>query len=45
MNESVGLIEKFAYTMTIYKGKTESERSLRTRVVYSICGRKAYASL
>ena len=45
MNEYDGLIEGIADKMAISKGDPETEDVWQSRVVYSICGRMAYASL
>ncbi len=45
MNKYNGLLSEVAQKYHIQKGKLESENDWKTRLVYSICGMMAYASL
>lgn len=45
MNKYNGLFSAVAHRYHIRKGKQETENDLKTRLVYSICGMMAYASL
>lgn len=45
MNKYDGLLSAVAHKYHIYKGKQETENDWKTRLVYSICGMMAYASL
>lgn len=45
MNKYNGLLLKVAHQYHIFKGDQESDNEWKTRLVYSICGLMAYASL
>ena len=45
MNKYNGLLSTVAHKYHIYKGIQETENDWKTRLVYSICGMMAYASL
>ena len=45
MNKYNGLLSSVANKYQIHKGKQETENDWKTRLVYSICGMMAYASL
>ena len=45
MNKYNGLLSSVAHTYHICKGARETENEWKTRLVYSICGMMAYASL
>lgn len=45
MNKYNGLLSTVAHKYCIHKGKRETEDDWKTRLVYSICGMMAYASL
>ena len=45
MNKYNGLLSKVANKYDIHKGTQETENDWKTRLVYSICGMMAYASL
>lgn len=45
MNEYNGLLSTVARKYCIYKGTQETENDWKTRLIYSICGMMAYASL
>ncbi len=45
MNKYNGLLSKVAHKYCIHKGIQETESDWKTRLVYSICGMMAYASL
>lgn len=45
MNKYNGLLSTVAHKYHIYKGTQETENDWKTRIVYSICGMMAYASL
>ena len=45
MNKYNGLLSSVAHKYHICKGARETENEWKTRLVYSICGMMAYASL
>lgn len=45
MNEYNSLLSSAAHKYHIRQGKYETENDYKTRLVYSICGMMAYASL
>ena len=45
MNKYNGLLTSVARKYNIYKGTQETDNDWKTRLVYSICGMMAYASL
>ena len=45
MNKYNGLLSSVSHKYHIYKGTQETENDWKTRLIYSICGMMAYASL
>ncbi len=45
MKQYTGLLRNIASELNISRGSTESEDSWKARVIYSVLGRMAYASL